>query len=152
MRRAHKLLEQTLPPQSAAGTLTIIEEASRAPLLLLLQRSQKVPLPFTWTFPGGHIEEGETPYQAALRETWEELHIDMSAEHSSFSFTQALPLFGEKERTFTTFVYRLPQIPSAWSPHIDEESIAFGWFSPEAIGTVSLHPGMTYALKRIGWS
>lgn len=30
-------------------------------------------------FPGGRIEPGETPTQAALRETWEELAIDKTA-------------------------------------------------------------------------
>ncbi|HPE94675.1 MAG TPA: NUDIX domain-containing protein [Bacillota bacterium] len=30
----------------------------------------------TWETPGGHIEKGETPYQAALRETKEETGAD----------------------------------------------------------------------------
>ncbi len=32
-----------------------------------------------WTFPGGHIEAGETPIQAAIRETYEEAGILLEA-------------------------------------------------------------------------
>jgi mutator protein MutT len=33
-----------------------------------------------FTFPGGHVEPGETPEQAALRETREELGIDITIQ------------------------------------------------------------------------
>jgi mutator protein MutT len=33
-----------------------------------------------FTFPGGHVEPGETPEQAALRETKEELGIDITIQ------------------------------------------------------------------------
>jgi 8-oxo-dGTP pyrophosphatase MutT (NUDIX family) len=33
-----------------------------------------------FTFPGGHVDEGETPEQAAVRETLEELGLDVSLE------------------------------------------------------------------------
>lgn len=31
---------------------------------------------FTWEIPGGHLEPGETPAQAAVRELWEETGAD----------------------------------------------------------------------------
>lgn len=43
--------------------------------LLFEVRSKYVPQPLEVCFPGGHIEEGETPEQTALRECEEELGI-----------------------------------------------------------------------------
>lgn len=40
------------------------------------KRGEKISQPFEISFPGGKIEEGESPIQAALRETEEELHIE----------------------------------------------------------------------------
>ena len=33
--------------------------------------------PGKWAFPGGHIERGETPEEAAIRETKEEMNLDI---------------------------------------------------------------------------
>lgn len=37
-----------------------------------------------WTFPGGIIDEGETPKEAAIRETLEEVGIDIPPEQVEF--------------------------------------------------------------------
>jgi len=46
--------------------------------LLMIRRSQFVPKPNCWCFPGGHIERGETGRLAVCRELREELGIEVA--------------------------------------------------------------------------
>ena len=46
--------------------------------LLMIRRSNHVPKPGCWCFPGGHIEHGETGRVAVCRELREELGIDVA--------------------------------------------------------------------------
>jgi 8-oxo-dGTP pyrophosphatase MutT (NUDIX family) len=43
--------------------------------ILLLKRNPNRPLGTTWGVPGGKLEEGESPSQAAVREAYEEVGI-----------------------------------------------------------------------------
>ena len=49
--------------------------------LLIYLRDNKLEIPFPnhWDFFGGHLEEGETPEQALLREVKEELGVELKA-------------------------------------------------------------------------
>jgi len=45
---------------------------------IILQKRKGVHGEGTWCPPGGHLEYGETPEQAAIRETKEEVNVDIS--------------------------------------------------------------------------
>jgi 8-oxo-dGTP diphosphatase len=67
----------TRPPQAerghvvAAGAI-VIDRLGR----VLLVRRGRPPAVGEWTLPGGHVEEGESPEAAAVRELREETTID----------------------------------------------------------------------------
>jgi len=56
--------------------------------ILLIERSVR---PFGWALPGGLVDAGETPYQAAVRETFEEtgLEVNIHTLLHSYPFIRA---------------------------------------------------------------
>jgi 8-oxo-dGTP diphosphatase len=55
-------------------TCAIILNGNR---VLVTQRSETMPLPLKWEFPGGKLHEGETEEECIVREIKEELAIDI---------------------------------------------------------------------------
>jgi 8-oxo-dGTP diphosphatase len=55
----------------------ILENDNRELLLYLRDNKPDIPFPDHWDLIGGHVEEGETPEQALVREVKEELNIDL---------------------------------------------------------------------------
>ncbi len=54
-----------MPPNHAAATITLNEDKTQ----ILLQKREDFRI---WTIPGGGLDPGETPAEAAVRETFEE--------------------------------------------------------------------------------
>ena len=48
-------------------------------LIYLRDDKPQIPFPNHWDFFGGHLEEGETPEQALVREVKEELGVELNA-------------------------------------------------------------------------
>lgn len=78
--------------------------------VLLAQRPEGKSMAGLWEFPGGKVEEGETPEAALIRELQEELGIDTSASclaplafasHSYEGFHLLMPLFACRRWTGT---------------------------------------------------
>ncbi|MBR5261612.1 MAG: NUDIX domain-containing protein [Oscillospiraceae bacterium] len=78
----------------SAGTFTFRETSGGTEVLMIRTRGGK------WSFPKGHIEKGETPQQAALRETLEETGI--CAEIIS-GFSVCVPSAREGEKRSVTY-------------------------------------------------
>lgn len=91
-----------------------------------------------WAFPGGCIEEGESPEDAARRESHEEtgvrpeqLHEVHHHEHNGVDFT--------------TFAHN---VEKPFVPELDYEHHAHAWAKPEH-APEPLHPGVRKALDDI---
>jgi ADP-ribose pyrophosphatase YjhB (NUDIX family) len=92
---------------------------------LLLQQRAIEPRRGFWTFPGGFLEFGETTDECAVRETMEEVGLDVSIRglHGVYTRTDA---------GIVLVVYRAVSESDA-AVVGDAESMAVRWFAPAAI-------------------
>jgi len=97
--------------------------------VLLLLRGDDCDEPGTWGLPGGKIEPGETPSEAAIRECQEEVGFDPSQ-------LPLLPMHDDGH--FATFRVRLP---APFDPVLNSEHRGFVW-APLSDLPTPLHPGL----------
>ena len=67
----------------------ILENDKREFLLALRDNKSWIPFPSHWDLIGGHVEEGETPEEALIREVKEELNIELK-EYSFYKKFECL--------------------------------------------------------------
>jgi 8-oxo-dGTP diphosphatase len=117
-------------------------EASGRPVVLLQHRAAWTHHGDTWGLPGGARASWETPEQAALRETEEEvvlsladvaLHRVHADEHGGW--------------TYWTVIAGLPD-PRAAQPR-NHESIRLAWVPIDAVTGLALHPGFAASWPQI---
>ncbi|WP_251371713.1 NUDIX hydrolase [Polynucleobacter sp. UB-Raua-W9] len=90
----------------------------------------------SWFQPGGHIDEGESPFEAAIREVYEETGFRCLLDWSGLDPLDidiheipANPQKGEDAHLHIDLLYPLKLIGEEKSP----EDIAFDWFSFEQV-------------------
>lgn len=104
----------------SAAALAIVWNADRTGILLIKRRDIPV-----WVLPGGGIEKGETPSQAACREVWEETGVFSSTTRPLAYFTPVNRL------SYPTFL--LECIWNRGTPGPTEESKEAAFFPLEAL-------------------
>lgn len=77
-----------------------------------------------WSFPKGHIEEGETETQTAVREIKEETNIDISIDDPSFRETV---VFSPRRDTRKEVVYFIGRALSMYAVPQEDEISDIRW-------------------------
>lgn len=98
--------------------------------LLAHRHPARLLYPDVWDVPGGHIEPGETPEQAARRELFEEIGVEL-VHVAPVPVRVDVP--GAQTYPFASFSWRGE--PANMAP---DEHDALRWFSPEDLDGLSL--------------
>jgi 8-oxo-dGTP pyrophosphatase MutT (NUDIX family) len=117
--------------RQAAGCLVLAETTGR---VLLLCRSDRG----DWCQPGGHVEEGEEPHEAAVRELDEETGFLAVLTDCVASFVIEGP-----DLVYTIFVVLVRE---EFVPTLNDEHTAWTWAEVDDVGP-HLHPGTAEALR-----
>lgn len=108
------------PPELCKTAFGFVFDAD---LVLLTRLSDR-----DWDIPGGHIDPGETPEQAAVREVWEETcaRVDIIGP---LGF-QELEVYGPESRPLSIQVFYWCRLIELGPFEITEECLERGWFEP----------------------
>ena len=108
--------------------------------VLAAKRGPGGSLPYMWEFPGGKIEDGESPQEALVREIGEELLVDVRVGEEIVSTTHDYE-FGVV--TLTTYYCEL----RSGTPRLTEHA-ALRWLTPDELSSVEWAPADVPAVER----
>lgn len=97
----------------------------------------------TWCTPGGGVDVGETPYEAAMREMYEEALIPKEKYKMKKE-----PIFINKVSDDFTFYNFMAECDENIEPMLNFEHSEFGWFKYNDLPE-PLHPGLKKMFKAI---
>lgn len=111
---------------------------NRAGQVLMQKRREGAVHGGLWEFPGGKVEAGETPEQAARREIEEELGIALDgARLLPVTFASGTTADGDDLRPLVILLYRC----DAWTGSVQaSEAEAIAWHDPRAIFGLAMPP------------
>ena len=113
-----KATDLKAPKKEGAGCLIFSRDTDR---FLLIERSEYVPMPLTWSLPGGGVDPGERPQDAARREVGEEIGFDLKDRDLKLIYKNDVhaPRF-----TFYTFACT---VKNEFEPRLNYESSNYKW-------------------------
>ncbi len=107
-------------PKAVAGCLVIVERR-----VLLLKRGNP-PQIGKWTFPGGYIDLGELPAAAAIRETAEEVGLDVAIDRLH-------GVYADPARPEAMVIVYLVRADRGGAPAASPEALEVGFFAAREI-------------------
>ncbi len=119
--------------ESLGALIVLLDESDRT--LILLRPASAYWAPSTWGFPGGKVEEGESPHDAAIRETKEETELE-ATNIKKINLKTDLPCIPYYTREYSGTV------------KIDHEHDDWVWVGRDEIEEYSLAPGV---LEMLDW-
>jgi len=123
--------------KEGAGCLIFCRETD---CFLLIERSEYVPMPNTWSLPGGGVDYGETPETAARREVWEEIGVDLRDNTLKLIYTNEV-----HAPRFKFYAYACT-VAQEFEPTLNYESSNFSWCNLDNLPE-PLHWGMNQLLN-----
>jgi len=127
-----------LEPETKRGAGCIIY-ATNTNKFLLIQRSEYVPAPLAWALPGGTVEAGEDPSEAAKRETFEEVGYNLKDYPLELIYTNEV-----HAPRFKFYNYGCI-LENEFTPVLSWESVDCGWFDIDDFPP-GLHSGLEQLL------
>ena len=121
----------------AAGCLFFAADTKN---FLLLQRSEFVPSPGTWSLPGGRSEDNELPEDTARREIYEETGFDLEDQTLHLIYTNETHLPKFKFYTYASVIKR------QFEPKLNYENTDFVWCTKDNMPS-PLHWGLKQLFK-----
>lgn len=124
-------MSETPKPLLLVAACALVDADGR---VLITQRPEGKPLAGLWEFPGGKVEQGETPEETVVRELAEEIGVETKvaclapltfASHSYESFHLMMPLY--VCRRF-------------WGTPVAKQVAAVKWVRPKNLRDYSMPP------------
>ncbi|MDE1858635.1 MAG: NUDIX domain-containing protein [Thaumarchaeota archaeon] len=130
-------------PEIVLGAGTVVHRKGK---MLVVKRAEPPHLGL-WAFPGGKVEEGESPLEAAIRETEEEVGLKVKVE-GIFDVVTYLPdQLGDGDWKQVVLIDYLAR-PEGGRVVLNGESSDFRWVSPGELGSLDTTPQMRACAKR----
>ena len=132
------------------ASVFVIDKSRKKILLVKHKKFNK------WVQPGGHIEEDETPEEAALREVYEEtgLKVKLIGERFPRESDFIRPLAIQKNRgknddLHIDVVYVAEAASSQEILHDENESYDIGWFTRSDLNNIPVFPDVIITMDYI---
>ncbi|MGC4943393.1 NUDIX hydrolase [Kribbella sp. DT2] len=140
--RSDLFASRGLPPYGLISTAVVLLVDSSSRLLL---RYAEPPARTGWDLPGGHVEPGETPLEAAVRELHEETGWRLDESTLTVLGWNRIHLHGPKPEGFryphpvgylTYFTAHLTAPGRPTTPEPDSECAQAAWLTPTEVRTL----------------
>lgn len=138
VRTLARPFEEDADPVHVTASAVVVSEAGDRVALHLHKRLGM------WLQPGGHIEHGESPAEAALREATEEIGVPVRHHRDGGAFVHLDVHPGPKGHTHLDlrFLVRAPEVAPQPAEGESTEAAWFGWAEAQALAD----PGLAGAL------